>query len=258
MLSLRTLVGVTATLILGPALALAQVPDHLKCYKVKDPLEKAKYTADLGGLTPEPGCMIKAPAIQYCVETTKTNVVPSPPGAPAGPPAGRFVCYKVKCDKSALAPVPVVDQFGARDLELKAPKILCAPVITCPPTVPPATTIPPGGGTVTGSTVGGVVDDSCSVGNFSPQRFFHWTPATSGAATVMTCGGITDYQSRLTMLDECDGDPSFGLACTVGATCGDNLAGRLNVSVLAGVTYTIIVAGDNGSAGNFTLTVTQP
>jgi hypothetical protein len=41
----------------------------------------------------------------------------------------------------------------------------------------------------------------------------------------------------------------------VGATRGDNLAGRLNVNVLA---YTIIAAGDNGSAGNFTLTVTQP
>jgi hypothetical protein len=258
MVSSRTLVGATAVLTLSSALAGAQVPDHLKCYKVKDSLEKAKYTADLTGLTAEPGCVIKAPAQLYCVETSKTNVSPTPPGAPAGPAVGRFLCHKVKCPKAALAPIAVVDQFGTHTLEPKAANLLCAPVVTCPPTVPPATVIPPTGGTFTGSTVDGVVDDSCSVGNFAPQRFFHWTPAASGSATVKTCGGVTNYQSRLTMLDQCDGDPSFGIVCSVGATCGDNLAAKLDVSVLAGVTYTIIVTGDNGSAGDFTLTVTQP
>jgi len=38
------------------------VADHLKCYKVKDSRPKASYTADLGGLVPEPGCRIKVPA----------------------------------------------------------------------------------------------------------------------------------------------------------------------------------------------------
>src|SRR5262245_8252978 len=32
----------------------AQVPDHLKCYKIKETAQKATYTADLGGLAPEP------------------------------------------------------------------------------------------------------------------------------------------------------------------------------------------------------------
>ena len=64
----------------------AQVADHLKCYKVKDPQAKATYTADLGGLVAEPGCTIKVPAFMACVPTTKASVVPTPP-EPAG--AGR-------------------------------------------------------------------------------------------------------------------------------------------------------------------------
>jgi len=112
----------------------AQVPDHLKCYKVKDPAAKAEYTADLGGLAPEPGCIIKTPAKMLCVASTKANVTPPPPGAAGGPAAGRFVCYAVKCPKGALPAVPIVDQFGTRDLQPSKPKLLCAPV------APPSTT----------------------------------------------------------------------------------------------------------------------
>lgn len=39
-----------AALLLLPAAPRAQVPDHLKCYKVKESAKKAVYTADLGGL----------------------------------------------------------------------------------------------------------------------------------------------------------------------------------------------------------------
>jgi hypothetical protein len=49
-------------------------PDHLKCHRVKDEAAKTTYTADLAGLAPEPGCLIKVPAKLVCVETTKTNV----------------------------------------------------------------------------------------------------------------------------------------------------------------------------------------
>jgi hypothetical protein len=50
------------------------VPDHLNCYKVKDPQAKTTYTADLGGLVAEPGCTIKVPAVTACVPATKMNV----------------------------------------------------------------------------------------------------------------------------------------------------------------------------------------
>jgi hypothetical protein len=38
------------------------VPDHLKCYPIKDTAPKAQYVADLDALSPEMGCCIKVPA----------------------------------------------------------------------------------------------------------------------------------------------------------------------------------------------------
>src|SRR5438045_4177673 len=79
----------TVLLAVGRPPAVAQVPDHLECYTVKDSIAKTVYTADLAGLVPASGCTIKLPAKQLCVETTKTNVSPLPPGAEGGPSAGR-------------------------------------------------------------------------------------------------------------------------------------------------------------------------
>ena len=45
-----------------------------------NPLAKASYAADVGGLLFAPGCTIKVPAITACVPATKTNVEPPPPG----------------------------------------------------------------------------------------------------------------------------------------------------------------------------------
>src|SRR5262249_60052450 len=72
--------------VLLPVLGHAQVPDHLKCYAIKDSLLSGvrnpvkSYTADLDGLAPEPGCVIKMPAKYLCMDTTKANVQPTPPG----------------------------------------------------------------------------------------------------------------------------------------------------------------------------------
>ena len=61
-------------LALLPISAFGQpVPDHLKCYKPKDPQQKATYTADIVGLTAEPGCIVKVPAKLTCVPAIKTN-----------------------------------------------------------------------------------------------------------------------------------------------------------------------------------------
>jgi len=106
------------------------VPDHLKCYKVKDSRPKASYTADLGGLVPEPGCRIKVPAKLLCVETAKTNVQPSPPGGSPANPAGQFACYTVKCPKTVPPTVAWLDQFGAGTLTPSTAKLLCAPGTT--------------------------------------------------------------------------------------------------------------------------------
>jgi len=139
-------VGLAMLFLLTWALAVgAQVPDHLKCYKVKDPIAKGAYTADLGGLAPEAGCVIKLPGKLLCVETTKTNVSPTPPGAAPGNPAGQFLCYKVKCPKVKPPGIPWTDQFGGRTLQPAAPKMLCAPraVSTTTITSTTTTTSPP-------------------------------------------------------------------------------------------------------------------
>jgi hypothetical protein len=113
------------------ALALATtasaVPDHLQCYKVKDPAERRSYTATLDGLIMQAGCVVKVPAVLVCTDAEKSNVSPTPPGAPAGPNVRTYGCYKLKCAKAALPPVALNDQFGNRVVEPRLSKLLCAP-----------------------------------------------------------------------------------------------------------------------------------
>jgi hypothetical protein len=137
-----------ASLVLATSGGAQPIADHLKCYKVKDSRPKASYTADLQGLSPESGCTIKLPGKLLCVETTKTNVQPTPPGLGPGGAAGRFVCYAVKCPKAALPTVTWRDQFGAGTLTPKAPKLLCAPEVTTTSTTTTSTS------TTTSTTLG--------------------------------------------------------------------------------------------------------
>ena len=53
-------VAAFAVCLISASWAPAQTPpsDHLECYKIRDPLAKATYTADLAGLVSEPGCVI--------------------------------------------------------------------------------------------------------------------------------------------------------------------------------------------------------
>src|SRR5262245_51182212 len=99
------LVSVTVALLACGSFVSAQVPDHLKCYRLKDPAKRTKYVADLDGLAPEPGCVIQVPAKYLCVNTAKTNVQPTPPGGgPAGRDAGTFLCYGLRCPRATHAP----------------------------------------------------------------------------------------------------------------------------------------------------------
>ena len=129
----RLLPATVLALMIGPRLidpVSAQVSDHLKCYRVKDAAPRATYTADLGGLAPEPGCIVKVPGQLLCVEATKTNVQPSPPFSVTGSPTRRFLCYKVKCKKTVLpTAVQWTDQFGRRVLTPRTSSLLCAPEI---------------------------------------------------------------------------------------------------------------------------------
>jgi hypothetical protein len=130
---------------LGATPALhAQVFDHLHCHKIKDPVAKARYTADLvpgdPALPLAPGCLVKTPAKLLCTDVAKTNVDPPPPGAAPGPQALKYLCYKAKCPK-VDTPVAAADQFGDRAVTLRSSSLLCAPVPgSAPPTTSSTTT----------------------------------------------------------------------------------------------------------------------
>jgi hypothetical protein len=101
--------------------------DHLECFRIEDPLQRQRFTADLDGLVAEPGCKIKVPAELVCVPTRAANVDPAPPVAGQGREPGRVLCYRLACDRGDLPPIEIVDPFGARTVVPSRAKLLCAP-----------------------------------------------------------------------------------------------------------------------------------
>jgi hypothetical protein len=141
--------GVSVILSLIALAAAARAADHLKCYKVKDPLSlkgpKPSWL-DLSGEFPTESCSIVGGFRLFCVPVTKTVTGQlqrkfSPPGGafqdftPA-PVAGQdltedTLCYQIKCtDKAPSPPNPslqVFDQFGCRTVTKLQPYLLCGP-----------------------------------------------------------------------------------------------------------------------------------
>jgi len=134
-MKLRTVLLATAAgaCFLADAAPVGAQANHLKCYAIRDQIAgPVPRTADLTGLAPEPGCKIKGKAAQLCVATTKTNVSPPAPGGGPNPssPAQRYLCYRARCPKPPVLPlpgVPVVDQFGTRTVLPRRALTLCAP-----------------------------------------------------------------------------------------------------------------------------------
>ena len=92
------------------------------------------YTADLlagvAGFSDELGCTIKPGAKRICVQVTKQNVTPPPPGGGpgAGPAAGtKFISYKLKCPKATVPAGGINDQFGSGTFMPITPKTLLVP-----------------------------------------------------------------------------------------------------------------------------------
>lgn len=205
----------TALIAFGGKPASAQpFADHLKCYKVKDdPAAKATYTADLGGLVAEPGCVIRVPAKIACIPATKTNVAPLPPGGGGTGQPNAFFCYKVKCPKAALPPLTGSDQFGTRTVTLSAPKLLCAPIApattTTTTTSTTTTTLASGCFTDTGD---GTIHDTCTG--------LQWEKKDTVAGSGANPADLHDVDNTYTWAGVCDGD---GTLCqpnaAAAATC---------------------------------------
>ena len=126
-----------AVVVLLPPTSAHAIADHLTCYAIKDPQPRATYSGtllsfpadDTGGGVFHPGCQIRLPAKLLCQATSKSLVDPVPPGAADGiQQPHSFLCYKVKCPGELRdVALTVHDQFGARTVMRRVPKVLCAP-----------------------------------------------------------------------------------------------------------------------------------
>src|SRR5262245_19072559 len=117
---IANLISAVGLMLLSSATVNSQIPDHLKCYKVADPL---KLTGTLDLDTPQfgvdAGCRMSK-AVLLCVPATKANVdvtyratgVPIIPVDLSGPDPGDRLCYKVKCPTPLSVDQLATDQFG--------------------------------------------------------------------------------------------------------------------------------------------------
>ncbi len=225
----RILTGLAMTaLFLGllPSLAVAQA-DHLQCFKIKDTVAKATYTADLTpadtGFPVATGCIVRVPARLLCVDVVKSIVGTQPPGAPAGAPTHKFLCYKVKCAKAAPT-ATVVDQFGNHQVTVKSTSLLCAPVpvpttTTTTTSSTTSTTQPgscqtsgqcPGAPNATGLCQGGMCTISCNPG------FANCNANNADGCEVSTQNNVSNCGSCGLM---CPTPPNSTPTCS-GAMCG--------------------------------------
>jgi hypothetical protein len=123
--------------------------------------------------------------------------------------------------------------------------------------------VPAEGGTFTGVTSGlSTQSGSCGISDKAPEAIFQWTPASSGPATIATCGSATLYDTVLYLRSGTCGGAELGCSDD-SAGCGTGEpstyhASRLTPTVTAGQTYFIVVDGYNGAKGAFSLSITPP
>ena len=188
----------------------AQVPDHLKCFKVKDPLRPAG-TADLN--TPQfgadAGCILKK-AMLFCVPATKTNVTvtdkatgnPITPLPVSGPDPGDRICYKAKCP-NVPADQSVTDQFGNRTLSKLKASLVCTPAFKGT-----ARYVDNGDGTVTDHYTGLQWEKKDGAGggaNLANPHDVDNRYTWSGSGTAADGTAYTDFLSQLNTCTSPDG-----------------------------------------------------
>ncbi len=115
-------------------------------------------------------------------------------------------------------------------------------------------TVIAGPGVYSGTTVGSTNDGvgTCGNSNSSPDVWYSFTPAETKLLVVDTCG-LANWDTVLSVHTGCRGAP--GAAVLV---CNDDACGTqstIQVTVQAGVTYLIRVAGYNNATGAYSIRV---
>jgi hypothetical protein len=108
--------------------------DHFECYKARDARPRAAYTMNLiagvAGFTNETGCALRLGARRICVQVTKQNVAPAPPGGGPGPgpsSGATLISYRLKCPSGIVTAGGFTDQFGPGTFTPRTPKALLVP-----------------------------------------------------------------------------------------------------------------------------------
>ncbi|MFO0833283.1 MAG: hypothetical protein U0637_15735 [Phycisphaerales bacterium] len=112
------------------------------------------------------------------------------------------------------------------------------------------------GTTYTGSTSLATNDGTATCGSAttSPDVWYKYLPQTSGSVTISTCG--SGYDTVLSVHSAC-GSTNVTNGCNDDdSTCTSNtLNSKVTVTMTAGTTYLIRVAGYNGATGNYSLLI---
>ncbi|MBL8877838.1 MAG: hypothetical protein JNG88_01860 [Phycisphaerales bacterium] len=91
----------------------------------------------------------------------------------------------------------------------------------------------------------------CESGDFSPDVYYAFTPEADGQYTVSTCGGITNFDTVLSIHDGCPPEDNF-------VACNDDdcdFQSSVTFGANAFETYIIRVAGYDGDEGLYTLSI---
>jgi hypothetical protein len=128
LLALAAFLGVTFAGV-PPALAQQGEADHLKCYTIiQEEAPDGKTTINslysLAGVS-ENNCIIRHTARAFCAPAIKN-----------GGNDGRgdrlvteYMCYQLECESAQDRTLFVNDQFGTREITIRASKFLCAPAL---------------------------------------------------------------------------------------------------------------------------------
>lgn len=229
----------------------AQVSDHLKCFKIKDPANfKAQVLLDAYQINfndppgVPPGCFVAGKAKFFCVPVEKTVVTfvdkTKPPLAPVNMIGQHLqydqLCYKIKCPNPAITQQDVQDQFGSRTISGFVPQWLCAPTIKLDdqPTTCAASPYPQCGGVCPKTT------DICRPKNDgtpgcdcipTDPLCDQSAPQCNGACpnAAQTCVATADgkcYCSDVAVLCEQSSAPQCGGYCPSNLTCREDTTGK--------------------------------
>lgn len=108
---------------------------------------------------------------------------------------------------------------------------------------------------VDGSTILATLDSNAftCVTSYSAPGVWYRVVGTGTTITAQTCGGITDYDTKLHVYcGECD-----ALTCVTGNDDSCGLSSSVSWCSQAGATYYILVSGFSTAVGNFTLSVSE-